>query len=59
MTLSFYFEIPNGQFMACFDKPAPWLGKQLRMGSDFRLINVRTGNSMPVLQPERAQRMEL
>ncbi|KOS39344.1 hypothetical protein ACN38_g9816 [Penicillium nordicum] len=27
-------DIPNGQFMVRFDKPAPWLGKQLKMGND-------------------------
>ena len=31
-------EVPNGQFMARIDKPAPWIGKQLKMGNDFRLI---------------------
>lgn len=51
-------DIPNGQFMACFDKPAPWLGKQLRIGNDFRLItnNLQTDNSMPILRSKRARR---
>ena len=38
------YDIPNGQFMVRFNKPAPWLGKQLQMANGFRLITCEPAN---------------